>query len=77
MTAIQFKVPDQVEQAFNALFADQDKDAIIADLMREAIARAESQRQRHEAINRILDRRTQVPIRTEADIAAARCEGRP
>ncbi|WPL17361.1 hypothetical protein Thiowin_02368 [Thiorhodovibrio winogradskyi] len=77
MTAIQFKVPDQVEQAFNAVFADQDKDAIIADLMRQAIARAESQGQRHKAISRILDRRTRAPIRTEADIAAARREGRP
>ncbi|NEX18553.1 MAG: hypothetical protein C1943_18635 [Halochromatium sp.] len=77
MTAIQFKIPDQMAQAFNALFADQDKDAIIADLMREAIARADSQRQRREAISRILDRRTRAPIRTNADLAASRCKDRP
>jgi hypothetical protein len=77
MAAVQFKIPDEVEGAFNAAYAGQDKNAIITELMREAIGRAERQRQRHEAIRRILDRRSQAPIRSESEIAAARHEGRP
>ena len=71
-----FQIPD-VEDAFNATFAGQDKSAIITELMREAIERAERQRQRHEVIRRILDRRSQAPILSESEIAAARREGRP
>jgi hypothetical protein len=77
VAGIRFKVPDEVEAAFNATFAGQDKNAIITDLMREAIERAERQRQRHEAIRRILDRRSRAPIRSDAQIVAARRAGRP
>jgi hypothetical protein len=77
MAAVQFKIPDDVEDAFNTAYAGQDKNAIITELMREAIERAERQQQRHAAIRRILDRRSQAPIRSEAEIAAARHQGRP
>ena len=74
MAAVQFKIPDDVENAFNAAYAGQDKNAVITELMLEAIER---QQQRHAAIRRILDRRSQAPIRSESEIAAARHEGRP
>lgn len=77
MAAVRFKIPDEVEDAFNATFAGQDKNAIITELMREAIERAERQWQRHEAIRRILDHRSRAPILSESEIAAARREGRP
>ena len=77
MAAVQFKIPDEVEDAFNAAYAGQDKNAVITELMREAIERAERQQQRHAAIRRILDRRSQAPVRSESEIAAARREGRP
>ena len=77
MAAVQFKIPDEVENAFNAAFAGEDKSAIITELMREAVERAERRRQRHEAIRRILDRRSRAPILSESEIEAARHEGRP
>ena len=77
MAAVQFKIPDEVENAFNAAFAGEDKSAIITELMREAVERAERQRQRHAAIHRILDRRSRAPVRSESELAAARREGRP
>jgi len=76
MASVKFKIPDEVEDAFNAAYADDDKDAIVTELMREAIKRAKRQRERHEAIRRILDRRSNAPIRSAAKIAAARREGR-
>lgn len=77
MAAVQFKIPDEVEDAFNAAYAGEDKNAIITELMREAVERAARQRQRHAAIDRILDRRSRAPIRSDPEIAAARHEGRP
>ena len=76
MAAVQFKIPDEVEDAFNAAYAGQDRNAVITELMREAIERVERQRQRHAAIHRILDRRP-APVRSESELAAARREGRP
>jgi hypothetical protein len=34
-----FSVPEDVKQAFNAAFERQNKSAVIAELMREAVAR--------------------------------------
>ena len=77
MAAVRFKIPDEVEDAFNAAYAGQDKNAVITELMWEAIERVERQRQRHAAIHRILDRRSRAPVRSESELAAARREGRP
>ncbi len=77
MSAVQFIVPDDVRDAFDAAFAGQDKSAIVAELMRDAVARARRQRERHEAIRRILDRRSLAPVLSETDIATLRREGRP
>ena len=40
MSTVNFSVPDDVKEAFNATFAGQNKSAVIADLMREAVQRA-------------------------------------
>lgn len=37
MATINFSIPDEVKQAFNAAFAGQNKSAIVAELMREAV----------------------------------------
>ena len=39
MATVNFSIPEQVKQAFNAAFAGQNKSAIVAELMREAIER--------------------------------------
>jgi len=77
MSIVNFSVPEDVKQAFNETFQGQNKSAIIADLMREAVERAERKQSHHKAIARILARRKQAPAATEDEIRAAREQGRP
>ena len=77
MSTVNFSVPDDVKQAFNETFKRQNKSAIVAALMREAVERAERKQRHHQAIARILERRKNAPTVTEEDIRAAREEGRP
>ena len=44
MFTMNFSVPEDVKAAFNEAFADQNKSAVVVQLMREAIARAQAQR---------------------------------
>ena len=46
MATVNFSVPEAIKRAFNETFQDRNKSAIIAELMREAIERAQ-RRQRH------------------------------
>lgn len=77
MATVNFSVPDDVKQAFNETFKHQNKSAIIADLMREAIERARQRQRQSEAIDRILERRKHTLPVTEEELRAAREEGRP
>ena len=77
MATVNFSVPDDVKEAFNAAFQGQNKSAIIAGLMQEAVERAERRQRRHEAITRILERHPRAPILTEDEVRLARETGRP
>lgn len=77
MSTVNFSVPEEVKQAFNATFQGQNKSAIIADLMLEAVDRARGRQRGHEAIARILERSKHAPIVTEEEIQSARENGRP
>ena len=77
MPTVNFSVPDDVKDAFNTTFEGQNKSAVIADLMREAVERAQRRQQHVSAIDRILARRVNAPRITEAQFRAAREEGRP
>ena len=74
MATVNFSVPDEVKEAFNETFKDQNKSAIIADLMREAVERAQRKQRSHAAIASILERRSRLePVSAEA-VQAARDE---
>jgi len=77
MSTVNFSVPDDVKEAFNATFAGQNKSAVIAGLMREAVERAQQKLDSQAAYLRILERRKHAPSITEAQFRAAREEGRP
>lgn len=77
MPTVNFSVPEDVKEAFNATFEGQNKSAVIADLMREAVERAQSQQRSKDAFQRILARRQYVRSVTDAQFRAAREEGRP
>jgi len=74
MATVNFSVPDDVKEAFNEAFKDQNKSAIIADLMREAVERAARKQRSREAIANILKRRAETEPVTEEEIRAAREE---
>lgn len=77
MTTVNFSVPDDVKQAFDRAFAGRNKSAVIASLMREAVEREARERASRAAVERILERRATAPVRSDAQLRAARRQGRP
>jgi hypothetical protein len=57
MATVNFSVPDEVKEAFNAAFKGENKSAVIARLMVEAVKEKKLQARRRKAIDRILARR--------------------
>jgi hypothetical protein len=76
MATVNFSVPDDVRNLFNATFAHANKSAIIAELMREAIAREARVRASQNAVNDIIARHPAAPIRSAASLNVARRAGR-
>jgi hypothetical protein len=77
MSTMNFSVPDDVKTSFNEAFADQNKSAVVVQLMREAVARVERQKRSLAATQRLLKRHAQAPQRSSAALARARTAGRP
>ncbi|RME33365.1 MAG: hypothetical protein D6786_07950 [Gammaproteobacteria bacterium] len=77
MATVNYSVPDEVKEAFNRAFAGENKSAIIARLMRQAVEEKERAKLRREAVKQILELRKRAPAVTDEDIRAAREEGRP
>ncbi len=77
ISTVNFSVPEEIKLAFNEAFASENKSAIIARLMQQAVDDRQRQRQRAVAIDALLEmRRTQRPA-SEAEVAEARHVGRP
>lgn len=76
MATMNFSVPDDVKAAFNEMFNDQNKSAIITELMREAVVRAQSRQRSRSAISNILGRREGAPMLSEEGFRIAREDGR-
>lgn len=77
MSTVNFSVPEGVKKVFNETFQGQNKSAVIADLMLEAVERARSKQRSKDAYLNILARRQHAPTVTVAQLRAAREEGRP
>jgi hypothetical protein len=77
MATVNFSVPDEVKEAFNRAFASENKSAVIARLMREAVEEVERQRQRQVAFRLLTERRKRRPSMTGGEIRKAREAGRP
>lgn len=76
MATVNFSVPDDVKDAFNATFQGHNKSAIIAELMCEAVERAERRERNINAIDRIVKRHKSAPVLSERAFRAARETGR-
>jgi len=76
MSTVNFSVPEDVKNAFNTVFEGQNKSAVIADLMRDAVEREQRRKQHCSAVDRILANRIKAPRFSEAEFNAARDEAR-
>ncbi|XSG84771.1 MAG: hypothetical protein ACPW60_13685 [Methylohalobius sp. ZOD2] len=77
MATVNFSVPEEVKDAFNQAFEGENKSAIIARLMREAVEEKERQLRRKAIIEEITRMRAYRPTATDEEIRAAREEDRP
>lgn len=76
MATVNFSVPDDVKKAFDRAFKNTNKSAVIADLMRRAVADVERQKRRVELFQQLTEGRRRRPSATDQQIRAARTAGR-
>jgi len=77
ISTVNFSVPEEVKQAFNETFAGENKSAVIAKLMQQAVEERRRQHRRAAAIDALLDLRRGQRSVSDEEIAEARREGRP
>ena len=77
MATVNFSVPDDVKKAFDREFKNENKSALIADLMRRAVAEAKRQKQRAELFRKLTNGRSKRASATNDQVRAARTAGRP
>ena len=77
MVTVNFSIPDEVKNAFNATFSDVNKSAVIADLMREAVERARRKQASDRAVDAILARRRSAPVCSASELLRSRMRNRP
>lgn len=68
MATVSFLVPDDIQNAFNEMFFGTDQNAIISNLMTQAIAEEQNRRERTKAIDAILALRQSIPPVTAQEI---------
>ena len=77
MALVNFSVPDVVKAEFDKVFGDQNKSAVIADLMRGAVAEAKRRKQGEALFRALTQRRVERPPLTDKKLRASRSTGRP
>ena len=76
MATMNFSIPDDVKEAFNATFKDENKSAVVTELMRRAIEQR-SRAKRESLVEQMRRMRVDSPGFTSEQIRKAREEGRP
>ena len=67
MATMNFSIPDDVKKRFNQTFVNSNKSAIVAQLLEEAIERAERKQRSDLAVQRILAiRKSNTPASSKA-----------
>lgn len=77
VATVNFSVPDEVKAEFDRVFGGQNKSALIADMMRNAVAEVARRERREEIFRRLTERRNRRPRLSDERIRAARITGRP
>jgi hypothetical protein len=76
MATVNFSVPDEVKAEFDKAFGDQNKSAIIAELMRRAVRERDLQERRRRLFRQLTSRRASRPSVTGEQIRKARATSR-
>jgi metal-responsive CopG/Arc/MetJ family transcriptional regulator len=77
MATVNFSIPEDIKQAFLEAFANENRSAVIARLMQQAVEDKKRQQRRADAIEALLDlRQRQRPVSDKAT-AKARQADRP
>ena len=76
MATVNFSVPDDVKAEFDRTFGAQNKSAVIADLMRKAVADAKLRKRRVDIFKRLTQRRSERPSLSDEQIRSSRASGR-
>ncbi|CUS32374.1 hypothetical protein [Candidatus Nitrospira nitrificans] len=77
MATVNFSVPQDIKEAFDKTFARQNKSAVLADLMRQAVEERRRRKRVAKAIDKILTLRKQMRPVDDHTISSARRQGRP
>lgn len=77
MATVNFSVPDDIKEAFNRTFEGENKSALVARLMQQAVEERHRQRRRTVAIDALLEMRREQPPASDRAIAKARRADRP
>ncbi len=77
MATVNFSVPEDVKREFQRTFAKENKSAIIARLMKQAVEERRREQAQSAAIDKLLELRKRMPPATDAEIRRARRFGRP
>jgi metal-responsive CopG/Arc/MetJ family transcriptional regulator len=67
MATVNFSIPEEIKQAFQEAFANENKSAVIARLMQQAVEEKRREQRRAAAIEALLELRgQQAPVTTTA-----------
>jgi len=76
MATVNFSVPDEVKETFDKTFGDQNKSAIIADLMRRAVREHQLQIRREQLFRQLTRARVRRASATAEQISKVLASGR-
>jgi hypothetical protein len=76
MATVNFSVPDDVKKAFDRAFKNKNKSAVIAELMRSAVAEAARRERRAAIFHRLTEDRRRRPRANDDQIRGARTSAR-
>ncbi len=77
MATVNFSVPDEVKAEFDKAFGDQNKSAIIAELMRRAVRERQLQIRRERLFRQLSGARRKRPSFTSEEVRRSRAAERP
>ena len=77
MATVNFSVPEDVKNAFNKAFEGENKSALLAALMRQAVEERKRSKRRALAVDALLRLRRRIRPATAAATGRARRKGRP